>query len=43
MIYGDDFSYQIDKDTIIIGCCLWTDMNKENPLFMNYAQGAMND
>ena len=43
VIYGDDFSYQIDKDTIIIGCCLWTDMNKENPLFMNYAQGAMND
>lgn len=42
VLYGDNYSYLIN-DTIIIASCLWTDMNKENPLNMNYIQMRMND
>ncbi len=43
VFYGDNFFVDLDKNTRIIGSCLWTDMDKENPLFLKYIERMMND
>lgn len=41
--YLDNDSVMIDKNTIVIGSCLWTDFNKENPVTMSQVESRMND
>lgn len=41
--YMDDDALMLDKNTMVIGSCLWTDFDNENPMIMMQAQNGMND
>lgn len=41
--YFENQSAIINKDTILIGACLWSDFDKENPITIMSAEMGMND
>ena len=43
VIHVNDSVHEIDKDTVLMGGTLWTDMNKGDPIVMNALRYGMND